>query len=53
MPNLSAGMHFGAGQTLAQKQPQFISPVAVESFQAGQDDPTASRGGVGSTQGSR
>lgn len=44
MPNPSAGMWFGAGQTLTQKQPQFISPVAVESFQAGQDALAASRG---------
>lgn len=43
---------FGAGQMLCQKQPRFISPVAVESFQAGQGAPAASHGrGAGAAQG--
>lgn len=40
----SVRMQLGAGQTLIQKQ-QFISPVAMESFQAGQDAPAVRQAG--------
>lgn len=44
VPNPQAVMRFGAGQMLTQKQPQFISPAAVERVQAGQGAPAESHG---------